>query len=84
MSPEDIELIDWIDHKTYDGWYGADEFSNVPAMIRSIGWVLVENDDCLTLIQSGSSDDVYNNAITIVKSCITSRKKLNGEAADRE
>lgn len=79
MNIEDIEIITWFDHNGSDGgWYAVSGFANSPSVIRSVGWVILENDDCVTIVQSGNINeeiDLYNGAITIVKGAIIERWK---------
>ena len=82
MDPTDIELIDWVDHTEFSGWHTADEYHNMPMLCRTVGWVLLENDLCITLVNTGPQDeeqDLYIGAITIVKSSITKRTKISGQ-----
>lgn len=83
MNPEDIEIIDWLDHVHHGGWQPLSQIDNTPLTIRSVGWVIVENDTALTIAGHGNLDqaeDEYQGLVTIIKATIVDRKKFTTQS----
>jgi hypothetical protein len=79
-----LELIDWIDAHGSDGWHSMkriEEFCyGLPC--RTVGWVVAENEEALTLTssystsKSATSPDSGSGYFTVPKKMITKRTVL--------
>lgn len=76
MKKLDLVLIEWADAESQDAWTEMDDVRNVPKKVYSVGWLLLEDDDAVTLIGSKSSDDMCFASVTIPKGMILKRTKL--------
>ncbi len=74
-----IELIEWLDHCSLGGgrtWQPRSDVEELePIKVRSVGWVIKEGEDALTMISHQHADEVYGELI-IIKSCIKTRRVL--------
>jgi hypothetical protein len=74
--------IEWEDHCQVlpDGggaWIEADLLSNKPAVIKSVGFVLKEDEHYLTIGSCQDADeDAFKGVSVIIKSCIVIRKDI--------
>lgn len=75
-----IEYIKWEDHSGgYSRWTEKGEIASDndhAYTIESIGFVLAENKNRVTLIQNISINDMANHTMTIIKKNIITRKVL--------
>lgn len=79
-----LELVDWLDSQTtYTGWVDMEDIPPerpVCGHLRTVGWVLRENDEAVLIAQSvgstpGGSDQACH-VMTIPKVAITKRTPL--------
>jgi hypothetical protein len=83
---KDIVLIDWID-ATYDidGWQQKDESAEYnldPIHIQSVGFLVGQTAEYITLLQTLAEDEGFMNRFTIPQGCIkkiTTLKKGTGK-----
>lgn len=74
-----ILLVRWIDSHTTHGWHHKEEYDARPAKCESIGYLLSETKDSLTLAQSRSRESggiPWADFITIPKVSIKKRTEL--------
>lgn len=79
-----LELVEWVDSQTtYAGWVRLDEIGDRRPLVgemRTVGWVVRENDDAILIAQNVGSTDGGSqqicHAMTIPKVAITSRTRL--------
>lgn len=83
MDAYRLEIIQWLDHCSInDNWKRNAEVKELePAIVYSVGWVIHENDDYLTLVAhcgvdtdgNMSDEEQSTGEMCIVKSAITQR-----------
>ena len=78
MKPEDLILITWVDAATDGhGWRPIEKIrSLVPPTVLSVGWIVKETDDYVTIISSYMDNDNVDGDTLIPKGMITSRQRL--------
>lgn len=73
---QSIERVRWVDSCSPRGWTQKEALKGyVPVQIESIGWVVSEDANSLTLAGHASTTE-YDGIMCIPKAVITSRKKL--------
>lgn len=65
--------IEWMDAVSTDGWIKPD-FELHPALCTSVGFLVRENKDYITICQGYSNVDSLNGFFTIPKGWIKKRK----------
>ncbi len=72
------ELIRWVDSKsTTECWTHLDDVDHKPALIETVGWIIFEDKDVLSVAGSISErTDQCTQGIVIPKPCIKSRRVL--------
>lgn len=75
---QELRKVIWLDSNTKMGWHFPDETNYEPITITSVGWVISETDEYITLAGSVCFGDEYQaaDAMTIPKVCIVSDKEL--------
>lgn len=80
MRHSGIETVEWVDSTTHNtGWVrpGDSELSSLSLKrIRSVGFVIDEDEDRIIMTGSFAQGDYFHNLFMIPKGCITSREKL--------
>lgn len=74
-----LVFIQWEDHCGYTSgaWNDASVIDNKPCIIHSVGYVVKEDNKCVTITGCYDTDsNGMKNVSTILKSCITKRKTL--------
>lgn len=71
----------WRDHFTTGGWKDVSDLeAQEPDLNESVGWLVTENDERLTIVQTTGLDEEQNrkvrDSLTIEKSCIMGRERL--------
>lgn len=81
-----LVLIDWIDSHSGNGWQSLDDMKGFAKALhcRSIGWLLVRNKDCTTVVPHIYDDSKNKNIkpngcgeLVIPNKCITKMRVLN-------
>lgn len=81
-SPPKIELIEWLDSQgALSGWHDLKDFEPSIPVMKSIGFVVFENDQLVSLcgnIGEETPSTLYqgNGIMTIPKVCIQKRTRL--------
>lgn len=80
--PHHIELVEWRDHYSTTGnqWTCKEEIAERPCSLPCItaGFLVLETDEKLVIGLNMQEDrEVYADFMTIIKSCVISRKRLN-------
>ena len=71
--------VEWRDHAADATWQSANSVDNTWLLCRSIGWLLIESRDCVTLIGAiCDANDTIGSTQTILKKDITKREVLYG------
>lgn len=68
----ELVIVGWVDSRTRGGWLSREEYlelSGKPAECVSVGWLLEDTDDHLTLLQSASELWV-SDSMTIPRGCV--------------
>jgi hypothetical protein len=89
MSSQDTEplvYVEWVDSSGHDGWAPRNDLADHarPSTCRTVGLVVLENDQALTIAQT--LDDTHGNfnaAMTIPKFAIITREALKPDRRAR-
>jgi hypothetical protein len=76
MGQYQIERIEWVDSATYTGWHDSTSKIYSPMECATCGYVVFENDTCVSLALTAGEDGQVADVMTIPKVCITSRVQL--------
>ena len=86
--------IEWIDHHGENGWHEIDKLGSHQAVVHSIGYVVKETDEYVTIARcisedTGTNSDMCNDTLSVMKNCIIHRKEVvvrrkRGEAQAKE
>lgn len=77
-APHPIVIVDWIDASSVDGPLRPNEVTPL-IHLRSVGWLIIERDDSLTLAQEWAEEDCRYRAIqSIPRVNIVGIKRLKG------
>jgi len=68
--------IEWFDAETQDDWTDISKLDFNLKKVKSVGWLINENDNSLTILPSHSEDDQCMGALTIPKGWIKKRRNL--------
>jgi hypothetical protein len=72
-----VLFVTWNDAESIDAWTDAVEIDHDPAVIHSIGLLLKEDKDSITLaLNHDTKNDTYSCIMKIPKGMIVSRKFL--------
>ena len=78
MESAELRKVVWLDSNQMIRWHDPEDVDYGPIKVTSVGWVLREDDESVTL--SGSvvfgKDFQAADAMTIPKCCIVSQKTL--------
>lgn len=73
-------LVEWQDSASFDSWTSIDTLHKLkPSGCRTVGFLLSEDEDYLTLIGShaaNSHNDSASGAMCIPKCCITAQHEM--------
>lgn len=70
-------IIDWADTKSLLGWTYSPEKKRFPGYIRSLGFVVQSNDECLTITSSFGEKGESLDDLSIPNGCITELEVLD-------
>lgn len=74
-------LIEWQDSYSMDYWQSKNNAianSKEPMTCRTIGFILDEGDDSVTVCHTVNEEDQVCGVIQIPKKCIVNKKRLKG------
>ncbi len=77
-----LVAIEWVDSSGPSGWTEASAVQNKCERIRSVGWILFESDEVLTIaphVSYEQEDPPCTGIITIPKQCIVKMRKVKWE-----
>lgn len=75
---ERLLYIEWDDHSSWDNtWRPKEHYEreNRALRCRSVGWVVAENKEAITLCGT-RSESKFSGDITILKRCIRKKRRL--------
>lgn len=67
-----IRTIMWKDHNSFDDWSTKENYKPSAIVVQSIGYVVYEDDEIVSLANSYTEDDGFCCIINILKVCIVS------------
>lgn len=77
MATLTLELVTWADAWTSGAWrHHASYQQERPAPAQTVGYVIKDTDDVLTLVQSVGVAELASDGMTIPKGCIIERESL--------
>ncbi len=71
-----IVLIDWEDANFEHGWLCGGEVSGELIPTKSLGFVVAEDEDKISIAQNKSAIDTFMGIMTIPKSCIIDIREM--------
>jgi hypothetical protein len=75
MFPFPLVLVEWKDHFSETTWVSPKDISNKPEMCLTVGWLVKEDEDGLTVVSCIDPKDPVNGTMGgtqyVVRSCIT-------------
>ena len=74
-----LVLVEWIDSNSANGWHQRDDMLATiqgDLTCRSVGWVLLDADDRLTLVPNIAATGSVGDAMTIPKLAVVSITEL--------
>lgn len=72
-----MESIEWLDSHSIDGWIAKEKLDNKPTMIQTIGRVMLESEDAITVVSTMTEKEDQFSCVMIIPKCsILSRAKL--------
>jgi hypothetical protein len=75
----DLVLVRWEDHASESGWSIIDETFHTLCTVNTVGWVVRNDKKYITLsFMKQEYNNVVGDRLTIIKSCITKIKKIQG------
>jgi hypothetical protein len=80
-----ILRVDWKDHWSGNNqWNNPDGIKHRPMHCVSVGVLVKEDKEGLSLAQNMTSNEVVADTVYILKNCITHRTKLGSVSYDKE
>lgn len=73
-----IVYIEWIDSSGVDGWINEDDYTPELQTIDSIGYLVDETDEHITICAHKTSTGIIGSPITIPKRCIIEQTQIHG------
>ena len=73
-----LVIVTWVDASTQSGWTDLHEIKANPVKVKTVGWLLSETDQCVTLFSSFTQDQAAGEVTTIPAPWVTSIKRLRG------
>ena len=75
-----LVLVRWLDHCDPEGpvWWSLEDIAEAkPAVMESVGWLTHEDDTCLRLSWSRSTDgETWSRPSVIIRACVVSIVEL--------
>lgn len=69
--PKKFVKLVWLDHNSsIESWINEDEFEPMATKVLSIGMIVYEDDDIISITHSVKEDGMFFAPINIIKSCI--------------
>lgn len=65
----EVRVVSWIDSSLQNVQVGREDYPK-PALITSVGFVVEETDEYLTLARDDMDDDDYRGLLCIPKECL--------------
>ena len=77
MSKHDLVIVEWLDHHTSNSWQEVAEIDHEPALVRTVGWLLRDDEVGVTVCNTISDDQMnINGAFFLMRSCVRKIKTL--------
>jgi hypothetical protein len=73
-----VYYLEWDDSCATHGWDIPDTMVDLPSRIKSVGILVSENKESLTISTSISNHQNAMDKLTIPKSCIRKKKRVHG------
>lgn len=88
MFPYPLVLVEWKDHHADNNWVKSKDIELKPEYCLSVGWLVKEDDEAITVVSCIDPKDPINGAMGntwyILKSCITMQKVLRKAKTPRK
>lgn len=72
-----LRIVEWIDSSLQNGQVGKVDYPR-PELIRSVGWLVSDDDEQVTLARDDMKDDEYRGLLCIPRVCIKSVREGSG------
>ncbi len=76
MRINNLVLIEWLDSNFEHGWLSVNKLSGILVLTESVGFIVAEDENKISIAQNKSELDTYMGIMTIPKPCIITKKKL--------
>lgn len=77
MKMPPLLYLEWLDHCSGSyGWREPEDYDAETVLCKTVGWVMAETDEAITLAQSSEGGGKFSGEFIVVKSCIKRRVKL--------
>ena len=73
-----LVIVDWLDANTESGWQTIKDIKHEPTLIRTVGWLLSQDDKCLVMFSSYTEDGDAGEVTTIPAPWVQKVKPLRG------
>ena len=79
LIPDEIVVLHWEDSRGGTEWISKRDYKPHTAKVVSVGMLVAETDECVTITCSMTKEDdgYYYAPITVPKSCIMDRRTLS-------
>lgn len=79
MKARKLQIIRWVDSASTPRWKYPSEIDHRPATCVTVGWLVHDTKDAITLAQTQRINEDYddvNACMTIPRGCIKSRRTI--------
>lgn len=73
-----LVIIDWLDANTASGWTDLKDIKSAATKVRTVGWLLKQDETNLVVFSSYTEDDAAGEVTTIPAPWVQSIKTLRG------
>lgn len=73
-----LVIVEWGDASTQSGWTGLADIKAAPVLVKTVGWLLSETEQCIVMFSSFTKDQDAGEVTTIPAAWVQSVKRLRG------
>ena len=69
--------VKWLDHSGFGRWVEKEQLMSAkPVVIQSVGWLVQETEDYVTIAASEDTEGKFNDCNIIIRSCIQEMRNV--------
>lgn len=69
--------VKWLDHSGFRHWVEKEQLMSAkPVVIQSVGWLVQETEDYVTIAASEDTEGKFNDCNIIIRSCIQEMRNV--------